>query len=400
MEDRPKLAVLHLLGQTEDVGGVLSVVRNLQEATRGAGVAHRVWVHSSYRENRQPALDYVRSRFAWDEPPGWWEMARRTPGGVGDLRRLLRKQPAGVVHAHTRGGLLAGLGLWASQGCRLLFTNHAYARHRWLYRCAARLPGIHTVVLTRNMARYYGLRPNQARVHLIPACCADATLAVPLVRRRPDRSRPIRLIGLGTLLPWKNWRLLLQAMAQLPADERNGLRFEHWGETAQTEESRRYAAELSDLRHRLQLGEHVIFHGAISAVVERLLETDWMVLPSTNEPCSVALSEAMATGIPVLASRSGGNVDLVEEERNGLLFEPGSVADLVRALRRILLGLATLLPPEGIRDTMRSRTAAAVGQRYLALYDRLAGRRVEGESGPARLKDPTPVDKHERHAKH
>ena len=85
----------------------------------------------------------------------------------------------------------------------------------------------------------------------------------------------------------------------------------------------------------------------------------------------MALSEALATGTPVLASRSGGNIDILEDGQNGLLFEPGSVEDLGLALRRILRGVPSLLPPESIRSSMLSRTATAVGRRYLNLYRQL-----------------------------
>ena len=47
-------------------------------------------------------------------------------------------------------------------------------------------------------------------------------------------------------------------------------------------------------------------------VADVVAAADWFVLPSTHEPCSVALIEALALGVPVIASASGGNVDIVQ----------------------------------------------------------------------------------------
>jgi glycogen(starch) synthase len=59
------------------------------------------------------------------------------------------------------------------------------------------------------------------------------------------------------------------------------------------------------------------------------------VVPSLYEPFGLAALEAMAAGVPVVASRTGGLVDVVEPG-SGLLVEPGDVAALRRALRRVL----------------------------------------------------------------
>jgi glycosyltransferase involved in cell wall biosynthesis len=62
---------------------------------------------------------------------------------------------------------------------------------------------------------------------------------------------------------------------------------------------------------------------------------DYLVVPSLwweNSP--VTIQEAFAAGVPVIASRLGALEEKVRDGVSGLLFEPGSVADLVRVLRR------------------------------------------------------------------
>jgi len=84
--------------------------------------------------------------------------------------------------------------------------------------------------------------------------------------------------------------------------------------------------------------------------------------PSRREGFGVACAEAMAHGRPVVASAVGGLLDLVEDERTGLLVPPGDVAALRAALERLL----------GDRD-LRSRLGAAARARAA---ERLAWDRV------------------------
>lgn len=83
-------------------------------------------------------------------------------------------------------------------------------------------------------------------------------------------------------------------------------------------------------RHRLQGRFRV--NAPRKDVRELYLQADVVCMPSLHEGCSNVIAEAMACGIPVLASRVGDNVRLVEDGRNGLLFDPMSVDDMVRAM--------------------------------------------------------------------
>jgi len=65
-------------------------------------------------------------------------------------------------------------------------------------------------------------------------------------------------------------------------------------------------------------------------------EADILVLPSIDEGMSNVVLEAMASGMPVVVTRIRGNVDLVEDGVNGLLFEPGDVNALKSLLEKVL----------------------------------------------------------------
>jgi glycosyltransferase involved in cell wall biosynthesis len=93
-----------------------------------------------------------------------------------------------------------------------------------------------------------------------------------------------------------------------------------------------------------QLADCVTFHGAVarSRVVELLRQSDIVATPSVpsrdgrREGIPVALMEAMASGVPVVASRLSGIPELVEHEATGLLAPAGDAVALADALERLL----------------------------------------------------------------
>ncbi len=83
-------------------------------------------------------------------------------------------------------------------------------------------------------------------------------------------------------------------------------------------------------------GEGVWFLGSRQDVPELLRAMDLFVLPSINEGISNTLLEAMASGLPAIATRTGGNPELVDHQRTGLLFPVGDVRALAEGIERYL----------------------------------------------------------------
>ena len=134
------MKILHLLGATEDHGGIVSVVRGIQTTTAAQGLRHVVWVNAGFSNRRPPELDLRRSRFALDEDRNHPRLLLRAALALPGLLRLLRAESFAVIHAHTRGGFATAMLLNRLLGRRVLFTNHTYANRTGLYRRAAQLP--------------------------------------------------------------------------------------------------------------------------------------------------------------------------------------------------------------------------------------------------------------------
>ena len=118
------------------------------------------------------------------------------------------------------------------------------------------------------------------------------------------------------------------------------------------------------------LADSVVFTGRVENVEDYLRAADIFVLPSTTEGMSIALLEAMAVGLPVIASRVSGTVDVIKHGENGLLFEPGNKEDLADCIisliespnRRAELGSRA-------RETVEKHFSLdATVDRYVELY--------------------------------
>ncbi len=113
---------------------------------------------------------------------------------------------------------------------------------------------------------------------------------------------------------------------------------------------------LPDLKARsraLEIDRACHFEPATAAVTTWLRAIDIFVLPSLSEALSNSLMEAMACGCCVVASRTGGNPELIDEGRTGLLFAPGDAAGLAECLTRLASG-------PGLRERLATGAAAYI----------------------------------------
>ena len=173
---------------------------------------------------------------------------------------------------------------------------------------------------------------------------------------------------LGNVRPAKGYDLLLQAAAGLRAAP---LRFVIAGQGKPGLYDRLLAQ-----RARLGLEDRVQFLGFVADAPEFLSNLDMFLLPSTSEGFSISTIEAMAAGLPVLATRCGGPEEILTHGETGLLVEKGSSRALVE-------GLQTLITDSRLRDRLARKGKAhaattfgmpAMLQAYEHIYEQLIGR--------------------------
>ena len=117
-------------------------------------------------------------------------------------------------------------------------------------------------------------------------------------------------------------------------------------------------------------GPNVLFLGNRPDVPDILRALDVFVLPSFNEGISCAITEAMASALPVVATRVGGNPELVEHGRTGFLFPVGDEKRLLELLQLYILDrqLARQHGKEGRKKILVSFSNENMVESYEQLY--------------------------------
>lgn len=139
----------------------------------------------------------------------------------------------------------------------------------------------------------------------------------------------VRMIFVGRLSPEKGISGLLQAMCSMESEVCSKLAILGDGPLR---------AELEKECDALGLGDRVEFLGRLTEAetLVQIASSDLLVLPSLMEGLPIVLMEALALGIPVVASRVAGIPELVEDGRTGLLFAASNWSELAAALDRLV----------------------------------------------------------------
>jgi colanic acid/amylovoran biosynthesis glycosyltransferase len=141
--------------------------------------------------------------------------------------------------------------------------------------------------------------------------------------------RDLRLLTVGRLEREKGHSILLEAMSLL---EHRGVPvlLEVVGDGSRLDSLRRQARDLG-------IPDRITFAGAVGQdrIRDHYLAADAFCLPSLGEGIPVVLMEALASGLPVIASNTMGIPELIEDGATGLLVSPGRPEDLAAAIERL-----------------------------------------------------------------
>jgi glycosyltransferase involved in cell wall biosynthesis len=174
-----------------------------------------------------------------------------------------------------------------------------------------------------------------------------------------------RIVAIGSLIPRKGYDVLLRAAAALKAA---GKAFELWivGEGPERPRLEALAAEL-------QLGEGVRFFGEVADAQDLLAGAHVFAHPAYSEGLCNVILEAMAEGVPVVATPAGATVEFIEPERTGLLVTAGCPQSLAGALGRLLddPALRERLGRAGLERVREDCGEDRVAQRYVEIFSGL-----------------------------
>jgi len=130
---------------------------------------------------------------------------------------------------------------------------------------------------------------------------------------------------------------------------------------------------LKNMAKDLAIQDSVTFKGRQEDIVSELYNTDIFVLPSLSEGMSNVILEAMACGLPVVATSAGGNSDLIRDRCNGIVIPPRDPIRLSAALLELLEDgeLAQRLGKEARKTVEENYSMGHIVDEYVKLYERL-----------------------------
>ncbi len=303
-------------------------------------------------------------------------------GITATLRRLVRERAPDVLHVHCAYPDAVGVALAARRlGLPLVVTAHGsdinvYARRRalrpqiaWALRAAAGVIAVSRDLMSKIEPLVTG---SGTRLTHIPCAGFDPRVFFPASRRELRSALGIPAAGrivvfVGQLVPIKGLEVLVEAWAMLAQRRRIDA-----GDRLVLIGDGRCRAALQQQARDAGIADAVRFLGSIPQehVGRWLGAANLLCLPSRNEGTPNVVVEALASGIPVVASRVGGVPELVRDGENGCLVGPGDPAALADAL-------AGALDRNWVAETMRSSVAhltwSALAERNLEFLESVIG---------------------------
>ncbi|MFJ8467437.1 glycosyltransferase [Streptomyces swartbergensis] len=264
------------------------------------------------------------------------------------LARGWRNRAPDLVHSHYWMSGLAALRATRAHGLPLLHTYHALGTVKRRHQRHAdtsppeRIPGEievglgcdRVVATCRDEAAELtrmGIPPH--KIGIVP-CGVDPDRFTPKGPAAPRGGYPHRLLQLGRLVPRKGAAVAVAALALLPGTELVVV----GGPPADRLDDDPEVRRLRGIARDAGVADRVRFTGAVpsEAVPPLLRSADVVVCPADYEPFGIVPLEAMACGVPVVASAVGGQLDTVADPGTGRLVPPRDPEALARAVAGLL----------------------------------------------------------------
>lgn len=294
------------------------------------------------------------------------------------LRRLLISRRYSVVHIHSP-VMAIGIRLLKTTLPRrrrpvLISTEHnSWSSHRPLTRWANRLtfnadrvhlavsedtrqslpgrlqPRVEVLVHGTSLAEAASARARRSRTRELLGAPADEVLVLTVANLRANKAYPDLLAAAREVIDRSTVPCRFLAVGQGPL-----------------------AAEVRELHGQMGLADRFVLLGARTDVFDLMAASDVFVLASVVEGFPVALMEALAVGLPVVATAVGGVPDAIRPGVNGVLVPPSSPLELAQALLSMVGDVsARRLLAEGARRSGESFDAARAVRRVEEHYRQL-----------------------------
>ncbi len=292
------------------------------------------------------------------------------------IRVLHRIQPT-LIHSHLRlSDFVVGVACRTTGLCHVAHINDTRSwmtsprpidrARRWFYRRLLDRPTTRFIACARTVRNHVitHLRLTPERIDVVYNGIDPLPFSAP-TRRQPE-SGILTFGSAGRLQPEKGYDVLIQAMGRI---KKQGLsaRLRIAGDGSRIDRYRELAAKEG-------VADEVEFCGRLTDMPPFYQSIDAYVLASTGtEGLPLSILEAMASGLPVIATDVAGAAEALRHEQEGLLIPPGDVEALRGALQRLIEddNLRMSLSKRARERVQQIFTTEAMGAGTLATYDRL-----------------------------
>jgi len=278
------------------------------------------------------------------------------------LAKIFKDWDPDIIHTRLSSAALQG-GYWGKKhGYPVISTVDKYAKIKYYERADM------VICVSSHLKKWLEICGLPAsRMEIIPnSLCIDEYTPDLAVRKRIRCEHGVAdnekiIMGAGRFVGWKGFDILLDAFSSLHEDN-----VKLWFAGRGPEEDK-----LRNKVEALNLQEKVTFWGFVKDIRPLLWASDLFVLPSREpEPFGLILLEAMASGLPVIATGAGGPMDMVTEE-NGWLVKLGDRVSMCSAMQEALS--SGNLSMKGAWSTKNAENfdVSIVGERHIRFYEKV-----------------------------
>ena len=188
-----------------------------------------------------------------------------------------------------------------------------------------------------------------------------------IAKQKYQNNEKIIVTFIGRLHAQKSVNILLKAFKKV-SNKKPNLKLELWiiGDGP-------LRIELENLSKRLKINKSVTFYGNISDISKKLALTDIFVLPSLSEGMSNSLLEAMAYGLPCIATRIDGNKELIKDGINGILVPAKNAGALSDTILKLVddKKLRKIMGKNAFENVKKKYCIKNVAKQYIKEYELL-----------------------------
>lgn len=292
-------------------------------------------VSSFFRDNRFDVVEFPEIVPSFRHFPNYWRESRK-------LAKILKDLKVNLIHAQDYSAAVTCS--LAAELAHIRLVSHVRNKHDNISRRDQifLLPVKHWLFVSNETHDMFSFKASAKKstvlydgVNVIEVNKAEKERNRKSVFEEFGLSKDTKLIGmLARVAPQKDFFTLADAAKKLSEID-DSIKFIIVGDNSNEESTREHFGKVSEYIKNLDISDKFIFTGYRSDVGRFIDSFDIHVLSTNFEGFALVNLEVMARKVPAIATSSGSSMEIIEHEKNGLLFEHKNSDDLVKQITKL-----------------------------------------------------------------